>query len=109
MKLNLLPFGRLKETWEFREEPENLRVLGLYLWRTLLVLVFLSLIVAAWIGWQEIGMVTQAEKVTQTPTAPTAPLDPDKLQAELDVFTERQQGYESVSAAPLPQVADPSK
>jgi hypothetical protein len=105
MKFGFLPFGRLKETWEFREEPENLRVLGLYLWRTLLVLALLSLIAAAWVGWQEIQMVTQAERTTQTLTAPPAPLDPKALQAELNAFTLRQENYQSVSAAPLVEVS----
>jgi hypothetical protein len=99
----------MKQTWDFREEPENLRVLGVYLWRILLVFALLALVCAGWLGLQELNAVTQAENVTQTHSAPPAPLDPNMLQAQLTVFAARQQAYQSVSSAPLPQVDDPSK
>jgi|GEM_PF-2301622 hypothetical protein len=109
MNLRFLPFSNIKDAWDFREEPDNMRVLGVYLWHVLLVFVLFALIAAGWFGIQELNAVTQAENVTQTHSAPPAALDPNKLQAQLTLFSARQQSYQSVSSSPLPQVADPSK
>jgi hypothetical protein len=109
MNLRFLPFSSMKETWDFREEPENLRVLGVYLWRTLLAFALLALLCAGWLGIQELNTVTQAENVAQPHSAPPAPLDPNKLQAQLTTFSARQQAYQTLSSSSLPQVADPSK
>jgi hypothetical protein len=109
MTFNIFSFSRVKDTWDFREEPENMRSLGLYLWRTLLVIALLSVLSAAWFGFQELGVVMQAENVAQTPAAPPAPLDPNKLQSQLSAFTTKQAEYQNLSQSPLPQIPDPSE
>ena len=109
MKFDLIPFSGAKEAWDFREEPENMRTLGVYLWRGLLILALLSVIGAAWLGLQELGAVTQADNVTPTASAPPAPLDPNKLQSQITQFSTKQQQYQTISQSPLPQIADPSK
>ena len=91
MKSNLIPLSRVKRAWEYREEPENMRLIGQFLWRTLLVIVFLTALCALWLGYQELGTVTQVETGTTAPAAPAAPLDPNQLQAQLNGFTTRQQ------------------
>jgi hypothetical protein len=109
MNFDFLPLSRMKGAWDFREEPENMRALGLYLWHILLILALFSVFGAAWIGFQELGVVMQAESARQAPSAPPAPLDPNKLQSQLNAFTARQQAYQALSQSPLPQVRDPSQ
>lgn len=108
MKFDIAALSHTKETWEYREEPENLRLLGQYLWRILLALALLALLAAIWLGMQELAAVSQAESTTVTTSAPPVPLDPNTLQAQLALYTARQQDYQTISSSPLPQIGDPS-
>jgi hypothetical protein len=107
--MNLMPFSRVKEAWSYREEPENMRAIGLFVWHVLLVLILLCACVAAWFGYQELQAAMQAENTSQDLTAPPAPLDPNKLEAQINEFNAQQVSYEALSQSSLPQIGDPSK
>jgi hypothetical protein len=109
MSFERASLSRVKSAWEYRGEPENMRTIGRYLWRTLLVVVFLAALCALWLGYEELVTVTQVETGTSTPAAGPAPLDPNKLQAQLNAYIARQQRYQAIATSSLPQIPDPSK
>lgn len=109
MKFNFSPFSRLKESWDYRGEPENIHFLGEVFWRGLLALALIVVLVAVGVGVQEMAAVSEAENVSGAPSTAPPPLDPAKLQNALAQFSARQAQYQAILQSPAPQVADPSK
>lgn len=106
MKFDL---SQLQAAWSYRDEPEEMRALGLFLWRALLVFALLVALFALWTGYQELEAALQAENSVATPAAAPPPLARAQLQTTLDYFSTKQSQYQSLSQSPLPQVVDPSK
>ena len=109
MNFNLSPFSHLKESWDYRGEPENIHFLGEVFWHTLLVLALLVALFSIGVGAQEMAAVSEAESVSAPPSTAPPPLDPAKLQNALGQFSARQAQYQTILKSPPPQVADPSK
>jgi len=101
--------SRLKEAWSYRNEPENVRVLGTVLWRALLVIALIIIIFALWFGVQELNAVSQAESVQTTTSNARPPLDRTQLQSTLNDLLARQAQFQALSQSPVAPVTDPSK
>ena len=102
-------FSRTKEAWRYRNEPEEMRALGVFLWRTLLLFALLVVLLALWTGYQELTAALQAENSVSTPNAAPPALNKSQLQSALSYFSAKQSQYQSLSQSPEVQVADPSK
>jgi hypothetical protein len=104
-----LKFSQVQEAWDSRNEPESLRVLVAVFWRALLVVLFVVLVCACLLGFEELSAVSQAENPGDTSSAAKSSWSPAQLEATLSFFSQRQQTYQALSQSPLPTVADPSK
>jgi hypothetical protein len=109
MNLNFTFFSRIRESWDYRSEPEKMQALGEMFWRALLVFALIAIVLSAGAGMQEMAAVAQAESVLETPSAVPPPLDPMILRSALGAFSSRQALYQATLQSPAPQTADPSK
>ena len=109
MSFDLNIFGGVKSAWQSRNEPEQVRVLGMFFWRCLLIAAFIIVLCAFWVGYQELGAVSQAESFAPSSQNAPPPLSVTQLNATLDFYSAQQSQYQTLSGSPLPSVADPSK
>lgn len=109
MNLKSFQSPRIRQAWEYRSDPEAVRVLAAFFWRTLLLVALVAIVCALWFGYQEIGAASQAESVGTVAPTPKAPFDPSQLQTALNAFSAKATEYQVLSQSPPPTVADPSK
>jgi predicted negative regulator of RcsB-dependent stress response len=107
--MSFFKFSRVQRAWEYRSEPDALRMLAMTFWRTLLLLVFLVLLVALWFGWQELNAASQAESVAPASAEAPLPWTLEQLQRQVDALSAKQTVYQTLSQSPMPAIADPSK
>lgn len=100
---------RLKELYAYRHEPENLRPLSEFVWRTQLVLLVIGavvvLIFAGNVFW---GVLETLGSAAAGPARQPTVLDRAALQNTLHLIEERSIEFESKKTAPT-LVVDPSR
>lgn len=109
MKLLLHIWGRMRDTWQYRHEPEKLRMLADAYWRALLfvaVLILAGLILYA--GLKFYSMFVEPEANPLLSGGGVILLDKADLQETVEGFQNRQAKYEFLKRNP-PKIADPSK
>lgn len=109
MTFNFLRKLGVQKAWDYRSEPESLRLLAVVFWRTMIVVGLLVFLLALWFGFQELNAASQAESVAPAAAAAQEPWTPAQLQSALNSFSQRQSDYQALSQSALPAVADPSK
>ena len=110
MNLNFLRSPRIREAWEYRSDPESLRVLAAIFWRTVLFAALIAMLMTLWFGFQELSATSQAESVDTNPSAPPKPgFDNAALQSALTGLESKQVEYQTFLQSPPAAVVDPSK
>ncbi|QQG37986.1 MAG: hypothetical protein HYS26_00305 [Candidatus Kaiserbacteria bacterium] len=99
----------VRYAWDFRHEPESLRALAGFFWRTLLAAAAaISLAIGLWSASMLISIVTGADSIGLSPQGSgVAPLNRMQLRSVLDTFDLRATNYQSLQSSP--QITDPSK
>ncbi|MBI2612948.1 hypothetical protein HYW59_04050 [Candidatus Kaiserbacteria bacterium] len=102
-------WGSIRDTWQYRHEPEKLRTLADAYWRILLfiaVLVLAGLIFYA--GLKFYSVFAGEEENPLLSGGGGIFLNPADLQMTMEGFDHRRAAYESFKRNP-PKIADPSK
>jgi hypothetical protein len=97
----------LRTAYEYRHEPEHMRVLAETLWRVLLVLALFSAIGWIWFGLTELANVLDRSDAGSSAAAGSLPLDKAQLEAVLQAFATRQERSQALLATPA-EVSDPA-
>ncbi|MBI2610600.1 hypothetical protein HYW60_01535 [Candidatus Kaiserbacteria bacterium] len=100
----------IRDTWQYRHEPEKLRVLADMYWRMLLILAaLLFLLLAIFAGVKSYSIF---EEEVETPLLSSGggsiPFNTGELESALEQFEARRTHYEYLKKNP-PEIADPSK
>jgi len=100
-------WGKLRDAYANRYQPEGVRVLVFFYWRTLIVLSALLIVASVTYGFLQLVSEPSTESGTSVVGNTAPPLDKGKLEATLKSFEDRQAEYENLKNNP-PRVADPS-
>ncbi len=109
MTFNFFSKLGVQKAWDYRSEPESLRLLAAIFWRTIVFIAFLVFLLALWFGFQELDATSQAESVAPAAAAAQQPWTPAQLQTALQTLSQKQTDYQTLSQSALPSIADPSK
>jgi len=100
---------RVRDTWNYREEPESYAALAEHFWRALLFLATLIIIgVISYGSLTFFSALKSEEDAAALTEGRAAALDREALRATLDGFALRKAQYDLIKATPL-QIPDPSK
>lgn len=102
-------WGHIRDTWQYRHEPEKLRTLADVYWRTLLfvaVLVLAGLMFYA--GLKFYSMFVEPEENPLLSSGGIILLNKADLQEAVEAFQNRQAKYEFLKRNP-PKITDPSR
>ena len=109
MTFNFFTKLGVQKAWDYRSEPESLRLLAAVFWRTIVFIAFLVFLFALWFGFQELNATSEAENVAPAAASAQQPWTPEQLQTALQALSQKQSDYQTLSQSALPPVADPSK
>ncbi len=104
-------WSSIRDTWQYRHEPEKLRLLADVYWRALLVVA--SLVFVSLVSYGGMKFYTLFDEGEETPllsggSSGILLLDPGALKATLEGFEARRTRYEFLKKNP-PRIADPSR
>lgn len=105
---NHLDFSRgLSVMWQYRHEPETLRVLSTLYWLALLGVASLVMLGCLTFGfWTLINVLGADEMVVSGASLSTTPFTRTELQGALDAFRDREMRFEEQKGS-APAFADP--
>lgn len=110
MKTFNVIWRRIRDLYGGRYQPEGLRPLAELYWRSLLVVSFFAIWFAILYGiWDMTGVLSTLAASPDTSPPPPSTLNKMTLDALVQEFDFRQQGFDSFTPATAPAVADPSR
>ncbi|MBI4133276.1 hypothetical protein HY478_01550 [Candidatus Uhrbacteria bacterium] len=105
----ILLWARARDTWQYRHEPEQLRILTDTYWRAILLVAFFVTLGVALYSGTKLYTFLLAEQDSVFPSrGGGASLNRSELQGVLEMFEARRERYEFLKKNP-PKISDPSR
>lgn len=105
--IGMRTWNKARTAWEFRHEPEHMKVLALIYWRTLLALSALTML--GFVVWGAVLLFNATQDLGSLPAqggGRAGTLNKEQLRETLEGFEARRARYEALKTAPI-QIVDP--